>query len=236
MDEQIGEQVAEEGQRQSLKKKIKSTQPSLLVLFILGAAREEETDGQTEEAETDRRRICQEQSLRTVYDQMNTLCPLSLSLFPSTFFISLYFPLLFPFAPSLLARVSIGLRRCKHKAADVTHYFRQKTCCVAKRSETPGSLVHHLFSQAVISNHERADGDAEHLWLQRAQAPPPFSGQPDNVFSCHSFHSSAFCKKPKHDSGALQAYYWLNWCLILRQTVHFEKRILRFILDLGNCR
>lgn len=107
MDEQIGEQVAQEGQRQSLKKKkIKSMQPSLLlVLFILGSTREKETDGQMEDAGTDRWRICQEQSLKTVYDQMNTLCPPSLfPLYLSSLCLSPLFPP--PFTPSLLSCVT----------------------------------------------------------------------------------------------------------------------------------
>lgn len=57
---------------------------SALFLFILRATREKETDGQ----------ICQEQSLKTVYDQMNTRCPpplpfylsLSASVHPFLFF------------------------------------------------------------------------------------------------------------------------------------------------------
>lgn len=53
MDGQIWKQVVEEGQRQTLKEKKKSTQHCLPCLFHPQSNKEKETDGQMEEAETD---------------------------------------------------------------------------------------------------------------------------------------------------------------------------------------
>lgn len=58
-----------------------------------------------------------------------------------------------------------------------------------RERERQGSLVRHLFFQAIISNYEQADGDAEHLWLQRAEVPPPPQAR-HSVFSYRGFHSS----------------------------------------------
>lgn len=98
------------------------------------------------------------------------LFSLSLSLHPSP-----------PFLPSLhhpFSCVTTGLQRCEHKAADVTHYFQQRTCCTENRRErADGQFASPSF---FISNHERADGDAEHLWLQRV--PPISQASETNVF------------------------------------------------------
>lgn len=107
-----------------------------------------------EEAETVRCRICLEQSLKTVCDHMSSQCPLTHS-------VSLHLLLLLsPFALSSLSCITAGLQRCEQKAADVTHYFRRRTCCTEKsrtrvrEGERLDSLLRHLFSQAIIYNHE----------------------------------------------------------------------------------
>lgn len=156
MNGQIGEQLAEEGQRQSLKKKKRWNPCSLLLLSF--SSLEQQARRQMEE--TDRWRICQEQSLKTVYDQMHTHCPLPLCLYLS---LSLHLSPLFLLS---LHHSSPALpRRCEQKAADVTHYFRQRTCCIEKRGERERAAGQLGSPSFFISNHERADGDAEHLWL-----------------------------------------------------------------------
>lgn len=161
MDGQIGEQLAKEGQSQSLKKdQIHAALPSLSFSSLEQQARRR----QMEETETDRWRICQEQSLKTVYDQMNTHCPLSLSLYLS---LSLHLSSFSLFTPSFLSFVAPGLRRYGQKSCWRDSLLPTENLLHREREESErlGSSVCHLFSQAVISNHERADGDAEHLWL-----------------------------------------------------------------------
>lgn len=144
-------QIAEEGQMQG-----SSTQLALLALFVLEATSEKETDGQMEEKE--RWRICQEQSLKTVCDQMNTYCSFSLS--------SLYLSFsLFPLH-SIIALLCYrgGCVAASEKAADVTQLLPTENRLRRKerREWAAGEFGSPSF---FISNHERADGDAEHLWL-----------------------------------------------------------------------
>lgn len=78
----------------------------------------------------------------------------------------LIFPSLDHFSPAL--------QRWEPKASDATHYFQQRTCCTEEKRETGWTVCFAIFfSRAIISNHERPDGYAEHLWLWGAQVIPP---------------------------------------------------------------
>lgn len=50
------------------------------------------------------------------------------------------------------------------KAADVTHYLQQRSCCSGNRGEGVDGLP------SVFLNPELADGDAGHLWLHRSKS------------------------------------------------------------------
>lgn len=88
MDGQIEEQLAKDGQRQSLKKlnkKKRKHEIHFRPLPLSFSSLEQQARRQMEE--TDRRRICQEQSLKTVYDQMPSFS------FPPLLYLHLFFSL-----------------------------------------------------------------------------------------------------------------------------------------------
>jgi len=176
-----------------------------------------------EEAETDRRRICQEQSRKNcLWSDEHTLPSVSFSLPLS---LSLFSPSFSPFTLSFLACVTAALRRCEHKAADLTHYFRRRTCCIRNRRARPGSSVHLFLSSSPVPPWASRWGCRAPLAME-SKGPAPSSGQ-SMCFQIIVFTSAVFCKKLKHDSGALHAYYWLH-------LVSNPLPDRRLIIDLGN--
>lgn len=97
--------------------------------------------------EADPWRFCQEQSLKTVHDHINMHRPPLPSPFSSTHH---------SIIPLLRSHSAAVLRAKKKKPLTVTHYFQQRTWRIENRGEGVDP----------ISSSERADGDAEHLWLQ----------------------------------------------------------------------
>lgn len=77
MDGQIWKQVVEEGQRQTLKEKKNPHSTVFLVFFILRATRRRRQMDRWRK----QKQICQEQNLKTIYDQMNARCPHPLPLY-----------------------------------------------------------------------------------------------------------------------------------------------------------
>lgn len=125
--------------------------------------------------------ICREQSLKTVHEHTST---------------SFFFPVSFSFSISsspLIPSFLFMPWRWKLNAADVTHYFGQRTCCIEKSVETESESIWTVgfmlrSSEAILPNHERTDGKAEHLWLQRASS---LSASP----ACMCCGVGVFCRK-----------------------------------------
>lgn len=78
------------------------------------------------------------------------------------------------------------------KAADVTHYLQQRSCCSGNRGEGVDGLP------SVFLNPELADGGAGHLWLHRSKSSaavrPHSASQPALLLyrSNKEVHSRAF--------------------------------------------
>lgn len=160
--------------------------------------------------EADPWRFCQEQSLKTVHDHINMHRPPSLLPFSSTHH---------SIIPLLRSHSAAVLRaKKKKKALTVTHYFQQRTWQIENRGEGVDS----------ISSSERADGDAEHLWLQG----PHSALKPASMFPVVGFvHPSPvqmwnifFKELPTN----ILIFYTQTWHLII-----FILRLLGF-LNLGN--
>lgn len=103
-----------------------------------------------EKANADRRRICQEQSLRTVYDQMDTLCPPSLS--PHVLF---FIPPLLLFFSYLRIPPPSVVPRPRHRAAATPRARERRESLLLteeeEEAETGGGLA-RLFSRLTQSS------------------------------------------------------------------------------------
>lgn len=99
---------------------------------------------------------------------------------------SFFFVCFFPFSFFLHHLSPVLLEGCERKAAHVTHYFQQRTCCTETRGETVSiSMVClQISSEAILSDHKRTDGGAEHLWLSSPPHLLPASAPNMLFFSC----------------------------------------------------
>lgn len=182
-DGQILEQAAERAYKKK-KKKRKSTHlhsplSPLPVLFNLGAPWERETDG----GSRNRKR---QKSARSRAWKLSVTRWSSCAFFP---FLSL--PLSHSALFSLLLHhLSRGHDAESKKAADVTHYFRRRTCCMGRRGgRGPPSFP---FKQSCPAMSEQVGMLSTSGYRERAQTPPLFSGQSDSVSFFHEPDSTWF--------------------------------------------
>lgn len=93
-------------------------------------------------------------------------------------FLRLFLSSFSPFTPSFFSCVPTVLRCCEQKAADVTHYFRQRTCRTENRGgRRDGQFGCHRFSSPTLS---------EQMGMRTSGygSPTLFSGQPASQPVC----------------------------------------------------
>lgn len=175
-----------------------------------------------EEAEADRWRICQEQSLQTVSDQMDIHCPLSPSLSPS-FSLHAITPV-----PCYRRAATLQAKRCWRDSLLPTENLLHRK--QRRESGRAAWFTIFFYVQPWASR-----------WGCRAplaiESSTPFSGQAGFFLSWLSF--IGLNKKLKHDPGAFYPYYWclnLHWTMNLNfhtreNNIFFETEGAFLILD-----